>query len=123
MALNDLIAQGAQFSQAPDPFRQYAVMQQLEQGQQTNALNRMKMQEAQRGLQEQNQLRALYQGGMDMSSPEAVRRVAAISPAAAQALGTWQTKQAGDRATAQKSGADAVGTALKNSRMMLDGHG
>ena len=121
MALNDLIAQGAQFAQAPDPFRQYAVMQQLEQGQQTNALNRMKMQEAQRGLQEQNQLRALYQGGMDMSSPEAVRRVAAISPAAAQALGTWQTKQAGDRATAQRSGADAVGTALKNSRMMLDG--
>ena len=121
MALNDLIAQGAQFAQAPDPFRQYAVMQQLEQGQQTNALNRMKMQEAQRGMQEQNQLRALYQGGMDMSSPEAVRRVAAISPAAAQALGTWQTKQAGDRVTAQKTGADAVGTALKNSRMMLDG--
>ena len=120
MALNDLIAQGAQFKQ-PDLLSQFTNIQQLQQGQQTNALNQLKMQEMERGVQENNQLRALYRGGMDMSSPASIAKVAAISPAQAQALGTWQTKMLQDKATAQKSGADAVGTALKNSRMQLDG--
>ena len=87
MALNDLIAQGAQFKQ-PDLLSQFTNIQQLQQGQQTNALNQLKMQEMERGVQENNQLRALYRGGMDMSSPTSIAKVAAISPAQAQALGT-----------------------------------
>jgi len=55
--LNALIAQGAQFHAPIDPFAQYARMQQLEQGQQANMLNRMKMDEYQRGLQEQEGVR------------------------------------------------------------------
>ena len=51
--LNALIAQGIQFKEPPDPFAQYAQMQQLTQGVQANQLNQMKMQEYQRGLQEQ----------------------------------------------------------------------
>ena len=122
MALNDLIAQGAQFTPPPDPFKQYAVMQQLQQGQQQNALNQLAMQEKQRAFDEQNRLRALYQQpGFDIASPNALSRVGAINPKAAQDLGAWQTKMAQEKASAQKSGADAVGTALKNSRMMLDG--
>ena len=57
--LNALIAQGYQFQPPPDPFVQYGRMQQLEQGQQTNQLNRMKMQEAQRSMEETNALRRL----------------------------------------------------------------
>lgn len=57
--LNALIAQGYQFQPPVNPFVQYGQMQQLEQGQQTNELNRMKMQEFQRGMEETNALRRL----------------------------------------------------------------
>jgi hypothetical protein len=83
--LNALIAQGAQFAKPADPFAQYAQMQQLEQGQQANMLNRMKMDEYQRGIQEHNALRGLYGAGIDQSSPEFLTKLGAISPTAAQA--------------------------------------
>ena len=63
--LNSMIAQGAQFQAPIDPFVQYGRMQQLQQGQQTNALNQMKMDEYQRGLQEQNALRQLNPNASD----------------------------------------------------------
>ena len=66
--LNALIAQGAQFRQAPDPFVQYGQMQQLEQNQQTNALNQMKMQEAQATMAERNALRQLNPSAADYES-------------------------------------------------------
>ena len=50
--LNSMIAQGAQFQAPIDPFVQYGRMQQLQQGQQTNALNQMKMEEYGRARQE-----------------------------------------------------------------------
>jgi hypothetical protein len=57
--LNALIAQGYQFQPAPDPFANYAKMQQLDQGEQANQLNRMKMQEYQRSMDEINAMRRL----------------------------------------------------------------
>ena len=66
--LNALIAQGAQFRQAPDPFVQYGQMQQLEQNRQTNALNQMKMQEAQATMAERNALRQLNPSASDYES-------------------------------------------------------
>jgi hypothetical protein len=56
--LNALIAQGAQFKAPPDPFEQYGRMQQLTQGQQTNQLNMMQMQEYQRKAESLNKLRS-----------------------------------------------------------------
>jgi hypothetical protein len=73
--LNALIAQGYQFQPPPDPFVQYGRMQQLEQGQQANALNRMKMDEYQRGLQEQNALR-----GLDPASETYLQDVTKLNP-------------------------------------------
>ena len=73
--LNALIAQGYQFQPLPDPFAQYGKMQQLQQGEQANQLNQMKMQEYQRGIQEQNQLR-----GLDPSSPTYINEVTKINP-------------------------------------------
>jgi len=60
--LNSMIAQGAQFQAPVDPFVQYGRMQQLQQGQQTNALNQMKMDEYVRGQQESNALRQFLPG-------------------------------------------------------------
>lgn len=68
--LNALIAQGAQFRQAPDPFVQYGQMQQLEQNRQTNALNQMKMQEMQRGMETTNALNRAYQSNMNVDTGE-----------------------------------------------------
>lgn len=73
--LNALIAQGYQFQPPVNPFVQYGQMQQLEQGQQTNELNRMKMQEFQRGMEETNALRRL-----DPESPTYLQDVTRISP-------------------------------------------
>ena len=68
--LNALIAQGVQFQAPPDPFAQYAQMQQLQQGEQANQMNQLKMQEYQRGLQEQNALRNVVgQPGFDPMNP------------------------------------------------------
>jgi len=68
--LNALIAQGVQFQAPPNPFAQYAQMQQLQQGEQANQLGQMKMQEYQRGLQEQNALRnVVSQPGFDPMNP------------------------------------------------------
>lgn len=63
--LNSMIAQGAQFQAPVDPFAQYGKLQQLQQNQQANALNQMKMDEYQRGLQEQNALRQLNPNASD----------------------------------------------------------
>jgi hypothetical protein len=68
--LNALIAQGAQFAAPADPFAQYGKMQQLEQGETANQLNRMKMDEYQRGLQEEVGLRNFLSGKTDFAKPE-----------------------------------------------------
>jgi hypothetical protein len=68
--LNALIAQGAQFAAPVDPFAQYGKMQQLEQGETANQLNRMKMDEYQRGLQEEGGLRNFLTKNTDLTKPE-----------------------------------------------------
>lgn len=73
--LNALIAQGYQFQAPPDPFAQYARMQQLDQGEQANQLNRMKMQEYQRGIEETNAMRRL-----DPTSATYLQDITRINP-------------------------------------------
>ena len=119
MALNELIAQGAQFK-APDLLNQYAAMQNLQQGMQQNALNQLKVDEMRRGVDEQNRLRAAYAGITDYNDPSVLNKIGAISPKAALDLGEFQRKTAETRSKVNKEGADAVATALKNSRVALD---
>lgn len=123
--LNALIAQGYQFQAPPDPFAQYAKMQQLDVGEQTNQLNRMKMQEYQRGMEEQNQLRQLYSTpGVDQTSPEFSRRMAAISPTAYQAY--VKSVQEGKKSAADIGLAEArtleagAGTEAKKQQLARD---
>lgn len=120
MALNELIAQGAQFK-APDLLGQYATMQNLQQGMQQNALNQLKMDEMRRATDDQNRLRAAYAEITDYNDPTILNKIGAISPKAAMDLGEFQRKNIETKTKTMKEGADAVATALKNSRVALDG--
>lgn len=103
--LNALIAQGYQFQAPPDPFAQYGKMQQLQQGEQTNQLNQMKMQEYQRGIQEQNALR-----GLDPSSPTYINEVTKINPK----LGFEFAKSQQEAKTARTEGQ------IKDTKLLTD---
>jgi len=59
MPLDPIIAAGFKGLQLQDPLEQYARVNALQQAQQQNALNALKMQEYQRGVEQQNRLRAL----------------------------------------------------------------
>lgn len=71
--INSNIAMGYQPIQLQDPVNQFAKMQELKLGQ-------AKMQEYERGLQEQNALRDLIKSGVDLKSPEARVKMYSISP-------------------------------------------
>jgi len=120
MALNELIAQGAQFK-TPDMMGQYSNALAIQNGMQTNQMNQIKMDDLRRANDEQNQLRALYKGVTDLQDPTLAGRVAGINPAAGWAVTKAQQDAIKVRADASKTGADAVGTALNNSKRMLDG--
>jgi len=103
--LNALIAQGYQFQPPSDPFVQYGRMQQLEQGQQTNQLNRMKMQEAQRSMEETNALRRL-----DPASETYLQDVTRLNPK----LGFEFAKSQREAKTADTEGQ------IKSTRLVAD---
>jgi hypothetical protein len=106
--------------QLNDPLAQYAQVSQIQSAQQANQLNNLKMQEYQRGLQEENQLRQLIKSGIDLSSPEAVNQMYAISPTKGL---EFQKQQAGLRKTSSETSKlenELVDQKLKQSRQFLD---
>lgn len=120
MPLLDIIARGGQFKE-PNLLGQYADAQAIQHGIQQNALNAMKMDEMRRGIDEQNRLRAAYAEITDYNDPTILNKIGAISPKAAMDLGEFQRKNIETKTKTMKEGADAVATALKNSRVALDG--
>ena len=114
--LNALIAQGAQFQAPVDPFAQYGKMQQLQQGQQANQLNQMKMQEYQRGLQEQNALR-----GLDPTSLDYESQLFRVNPQLGIAYRKEAAIAAAQKATQEAQQAEALKTNLANHRSFLVG--
>ncbi len=109
--LNALIAQGAQFQAPVDPFAQYGKMQQLQQGQQANALNQMKMEEYQRGLQEQNALR-----GLDPAAADYLAQVKKVNPK----LGFEFEKAANEAANLKLTGTKTQADIAEGKRKLLD---
>lgn len=101
--LNALIAQGAQFQAMPDPFVQYGRMQQLEQGQQANQLNRMKMEEAQAATVERNALR-----GLDPTSPNYESQLFKVNPQLGIAYRKERTAAEAQQATQERQNVDAA---------------
>lgn len=114
--LNALIAQGAQFKAPVDPFVQYGQMQQLEQGQAANQLNRMKMDEYQRGLQEQNALR-----GLDPSAADYLTQVKKVNPKLGFEFGKLMQEGEKEQALTSKAKNEALKFSLDNSRSFLVG--
>ena len=114
--LNALIAQGAQFQAPVDPFVQYGRMQQLEQGQQANQLNRMKMEEAQAASVERNALR-----GLDPTSPDYESQLFKVNPQLGIAYRKERTAAEAQQATQQAQQAQALKTNLDNYRSFLVG--
>ena len=114
--LNALIAQGAQFKAPVDPFVQYAQMQQLEQAGSTNQLNRMKMDEYQRGLQEQNALR-----GLDPTAADYLAKIKQINPKLGFEFGKLMQEGDKEQALTLKAKNEALKFSLDNSRSFLVG--
>jgi len=114
--LNALIAQGAQFAAPVDPFAQYGKMQQLEQGQTANQLNRMKMEEMQAANTERNALRQL-----DPTSPDYELQLFRVNPTMGIAYRKEAATAAAQQATQKAQQAEALKTNLANHRSFLIG--
>jgi hypothetical protein len=101
------IAMGYRPVQLENPLNQLAAVTQIQSGMQGQQLNALKMQEYQRGLEEENKLRILLSGGNDINSPDVVRQMYGISPT----KGLEFQKQ---QALIKKSGLETTGLELKN---------
>jgi hypothetical protein len=75
------IALGFKQPQFQDPINQFAKAQELN-------VNALKMNEMQRGLESQNKLRQLFSQGVDVSTPEGFKQLAAVDPTTAMKLRT-----------------------------------
>jgi hypothetical protein len=91
-------------------------MQQLEQGQQANQLNRMKMEEAQAAAVERNALR-----GLDPTSPEYENQLFKVNPQIGIAYRKERTTAEAQQATQKAQQAQALKTNLDNYRSFLVG--
>lgn len=124
--LNALIAQGYQPQAPQNPFVQYAQMQQLQQGEQANQLNQMKMQEYERGLQEQNALRSVVgRPGFDPMNPTHQANAFAAAPSLAptyieKALTTRETGAKINKIGAETAELDYKTKAAKANKAISD---
>ena len=75
------IALGFRMPQFQDPIAATARAQEI-------GVNALKMNEMQRGLESQNKLRELFSQGVDVSTPEGFKQLAAVDPATAMKLRT-----------------------------------
>ena len=114
------IAMGYKPVQIENPLNQLAAVSQIQSGQQAQQLNALKMQEYQRGLEEENKLRTLLSGGSDINSPDVIRQMYGISPTKGL---EFQQKQALIKKTGletTKLESEIVDNKLKQSRQFLD---
>jgi len=114
------IAMGYRPVQIENPLNQLAAYSQIQSAQQGQQLNALKMQEYQRGLEEENKLRTLLSGGSDINSPDVIRQMYGISPTKGLEFQQKQAliKKAGLETTKLES--EIVDNKLKQSRQFLD---
>ena len=114
------IAMGYKPIQIENPLNQLAAYSQIQGAQQSQQLNSLKMQEYQRGLEEENKLRTLLSGGGDINSPDVIRQMYGISPTKGLEFQQKQAliKKAGLETTKLES--EIVDNKLKQSRQFLD---
>jgi hypothetical protein len=118
--IDSSIAMGYKPIQIENPLNQLAAYSQIQGAQQGQQMNMLKMQEYQRGLEEENKLRTLLSGGGDINSPDVIRQMYGISPTKGLEFQQKQAliKKAGLETTKLES--EIVDNKLKQSRQFLD---
>lgn len=120
MPLDPVIAGGFRGLQLQDPLEQYGRISQIQQAQQQNALNALKMQEYQREVETENRLRALYaRPDADIRSPEFLREVYAVSPAKGASMQKSAFEAEKERRLADAAVEELATKRINNARAML----
>lgn len=110
-----------QLRQTPveSPLNAMAKAYEINQAQQANALNQLKMQEAQRGMAEQEAIRN-YFASQDPNSPEFARGLYGISPTQGAAFEKSRAELAKEKAQTGKTEAETAATKFETTRKRLD---
>jgi hypothetical protein len=106
------IALGFRLPQIENPINQFAKAQELN-------VNALKMQEYQRGLEQENRLRELISGGADLNSPETIRQMYGISPKMGAEFEKSRAVIQKEKTLGAKGVADLEATYMKNARDTL----
>ena len=121
MPIDTSILSGLKPLQIESPMNQLGKMYELQNAQQANQLGALKMQEAQRSMGANEQLRQLYgEQGVDQDSPEFLRRLGAISPEARKAQMEFLQKQALNQSTITRNTAQTAAAGLTGQKAQLD---
>jgi hypothetical protein len=110
-----------QIKQTPieSPLNTMAKAYEINQAQQANALNQMKMQEAQRGMAENEAIRN-YFASRDPNSPDFARGLYGISPTQGAAFEKSRAELAKERAQTGKTEAETEASKFEVTRKRLD---
>ena len=106
------IALGFRLPQIQDPLAATARAQDI-------GVNALKMQEYQRGLEQENKLRELIASGADLNAPETIRQMYGISPKMGAEFEKGRATIQKEKVATAKSMADLEATYMKNARDML----
>ena len=106
------IALGFRLPQIENPINQFAKAQELN-------VNALKMQEYQRGIEQENKLRELLAGGADLNAPETIRQMYGISPKMGAEFEKSRAVIQKEKTLGAKSVADLEATYMKNARDTL----
>jgi hypothetical protein len=106
------IALGFRLPQIENPINQFAKAQELN-------VNALKMQEYQRGLEQENKLRELLAGGADLNAPETIRQMYGISPKMGAEFEKSRAVIQKEKTLGAKGVADLEATYMKNARDTL----
>jgi hypothetical protein len=98
--------------QLPNQLAQFSQAQDI-------GLNALKMQEYQKGVEQENKLRELLAGGADLSSPETIRQMYNISPKMGAEFEKSRAVLKREQTAADKNVADLESQLVKNARDTL----
>jgi hypothetical protein len=110
--INPSIALQGKGIQLPNQLAQYSQAQDV-------AVNAMKMQEYQRGIEQENKLRELIAGGADLNAPETIRQMYGISPKMGAEFEKSRATIQKEKTLAAKGVADLEAQYVKNARDTL----
>jgi hypothetical protein len=106
------IALGFKLPQIQDPLAAYARAQDI-------GVNALKMQEYQRGLEQENKLRSLIASGADLNSPETLKQMYSISPKMGAEFEKSRATIQKEKVATAKDMAALEASYMKNARDML----